>query len=547
MTYCLNPECPQPKNLANAEVCEACGSPLLLRNRYRISRALGQGGFGTTYLANIMTLPGEPCCVIKQLRPNANAPQLMEMAKQLFEREANTLGRIGNHPQIPSLLDFFIDEDKQQFYLVQEYVAGYTLQQEVKRNGPFSEAGAKQFLSEILPLLRYIHSQKVIHRDIKPANLIRREQDRKLVMIDFGAVKHSQIDPNASGAGMVADQTALTQFAIGTPGFAPPEQMAMRPVYASDFYAVGVTCIYLLTGKSPKDIDYNPATGEMMWQQYVNISDHFANVLKKLLEASVRHRYQSIDDILRALDMEPYLDSLAQGLSAKNNNPPPTNPAYRKHGAIPSSGDLAGLSSGGARTSGGAGSMAEAIRARRARLQQGGVSSPRTSLQSSGGGAKTGANSSGGKPKPQPKLDYQTFMTAYTKGRRDFAGQDLSLLNLQKLDLSGRIIFNQAKLVRTNLQEANLSNSDFCRANLMGTNFQDAMLEKAFFHQANLEGAILRGANLTGANLSQANLKNTNLSGANLTGARVTEDQLAQAKMNWLTVLPNGKRAFGKL
>jgi len=520
----------------------------MLRDRYRLSKALGQGGFGATYLANIMTLPGEPCCVIKQLRPNTSAPQIMEMARELFEREARTLGRIGNHPQIPGLLDYF--EDRQQFYLVQEYVAGYTLQQEVKRNGPYSEAGAKQFLSEILPLLRYIHSQKVIHRDIKPANLIRREQDRKLVMIDFGAVKNSQIDPNAVGGGMVADQTALTQFAIGTPGFAPPEQMAMRPVYASDFYAVGVTCIYLLTGKSPKDIEYNPATGEMMWQQYVNISDHFAVVLRKLLEASVRHRYQSIDDILRAMDIEPYLDSLAQSMSIKSNTPPKPNPVYKKQGFLPSSGDLAGPNSGGQKTSGGAGSMAEAIRARRARLQQGSMNPPRTSVQPSGsssGGTKTGVSSSGGKPKPQPKLDYKTFMTAYAKGRRDFAGQDLSLLNLQKLDLSGRIIFNQSKLARTNFQEANLSNADFGRASLVGTNFQDAILEKAFFHQANLEGAILRGANLMGANLSQANLKNANLSGANLTGARVTEDQLGQAKMNWLTVLPNGKRSFGKI
>jgi serine/threonine-protein kinase len=472
----------------------------------------------------------------------------MEMARELFEREARTLGRIGSHPQIPSLLDYF--EDNHQFYLVQEYVAGYTLQQEVKRNGPFSEAGVKQFISEILPLLRYIHSQKVIHRDIKPANLIRREQDKKLVMIDFGAVKHSQIDPNAAGGGMAAEQTALTNFAIGTPGFAPPEQMAMRPVYASDFYAVGVTCIYLLTGKSPKDIDYNPSTGEMMWQQYVNISDHFAAVLKKLLEASVRHRYQSIDDILRALDIEPYLDSLAQGLSVKSNTPPKPNPAYRRQSSMPMSGDLAGPNSNGPKTVGGAGGMAEAIRARRARLQQGGGSfsgPPTPSPRSDSGGRGAGLSSSGGKPKPQPKLDYQTFMTAYTKGRRDFAGQDLSLLNLQKLDLSGRIIFNQAKLARTNFQEANLSEADFCRASLVGANFQDATLEKAFFHQANLEGAILRGANLIGANLSQANLKNTNLSGANLTGAKVTDEQLGQAKMNWLTVLPNGKRAFGKI
>jgi serine/threonine-protein kinase len=548
MTYCLNPDCPQPKNPPGSETCEACGSKLLLRDRYRINRTLGQGGFGATYLANIITLPGDPCCVIKQLRPNTTAPQLMEMARELFEREARTLGRIGNHPQIPSLLDYF--EDNHQFYLVQEYVAGYTLQQEVKRNGPFSEAGAKQFLSEILPLLRYIHSQKVIHRDIKPANLIRREQDRKLVMIDFGAVKHSQIDPNVAGGGMAAEQTALTNFAIGTPGFAPPEQMAMRPVYASDFYAVGVTCIYLLTGKSPKDIDYNPATGEMMWQQYVNISDHFANVLKKLLEASVRHRYQSIDDIFRAMDMEPYLDSLAQGLATKSNTPPKPNPVYRRQGGMPSSGDLAGPGSVGSRNSGGAGSMAEAIRARRVRLQQSGGGSPQTAAQLGGntiGRSRTGLSSSGGKAKPQPKLDYQSFMTAYMKGRRDFAGQDLSLLNFQKIDLSGKIILNQAKLARTNFQEANLTEADFCRASLVGANFQDAILEKAFFHQANLEGAIFRGANLIGANLSQANLKNANLSGANLTGARVTDEQLGQAKMNWLTVLPNGKRAFGKL
>jgi serine/threonine-protein kinase len=256
MSYCLNPDCPQPKNPMHAAVCEACGSKLLLRDRYRVEKSLGQGGFGATFLAKDESLPGEPCCVIKQLRPATAGAHLLPMARELFEREARTLGKIGNHPQVPSLRDYF--EDNEQFYLVQEYISGSTLQQEVKRSGPFSEAGVKQFLSEILPLLQYIHSQQVIHRDIKPANLIRREQDRKLVLIDFGAVKN-QVSPAANNS----DQTALTNFAIGTPGFAPPEQMALRPVYASDIYAVGVTCIYLLTGKSPKDLDYNPSTGEI--------------------------------------------------------------------------------------------------------------------------------------------------------------------------------------------------------------------------------------------------------------------------------------------
>ncbi len=284
-----------------------------MRDRYRVTKALAQGGFGATFLAQDEGLPGEPICVIKQLRPTASAPELLEMSRELFAREANTLGKIGNHPQVPRLLDYF--EDDQQFYLVQEYVSGWTLQEEVKRSGPFSEAGAKQFLSEILPMLEYIHGRQVIHRDIKPANLIRRSEDRKLVLIDFGAVKN-QVNQTAASS---SEHTAFTTFAVGTPGFAPPEQFAMRPVYASDIYAVGVTCIYLLTGKSPKDLDYNPLTGEMLWQHKVQISAHFGEVLRKMLEGSVRHRYQSANEVLKALEMEPYLDSLAKGLSTQSS------------------------------------------------------------------------------------------------------------------------------------------------------------------------------------------------------------------------------------
>lgn len=240
-----------------------------------------------------------------------STPYILEMARELFQREADTLGKIGNHPQIPRLLDYF--EERKQFYLVQEYISGQTLQQEIKSAGVFNEVGLKEFLREILPLLQYIHDQKVIHRDIKPANLIRRSQDSRLVLIDFGAVKNqvSNAALNLSG------QTALTVYAIGTPGFAPPEQMAMRPVFASDVYALGVTCIYLLTGKSPKDLEYNQTTGDMMWEQRVQIGDRLTKVLRTMLEVSVRNRYQSAQEVLKALEIEPYLDSLAQGLLAK--------------------------------------------------------------------------------------------------------------------------------------------------------------------------------------------------------------------------------------
>ncbi|MBC1223748.1 pentapeptide repeat-containing protein [Nostoc sp. UCD121] len=533
MSYCLNPICPNPENLVNSQSCQSCGSQLLLRDRYQVIKPLGQGGFGATFLANDQGLPGEPSCVIKQLRPSGSAPHVLQMARELFEREAKTLGKIGNHPQVPRLLDYF--EDHEQFYLVQEYISGDTLQEEVKLNGILTETGVKQFLSEILPLLQYIHEQKVIHRDIKPANLIRRTQDARMVLIDFGAVKNQVTQGAISQSG----QTALTAYAIGTPGFAPPEQMAMRPVYASDIYALGVTCIYLLTSKTPKDLDYNPNTGEMMWEQLVQVSDHLSNVLRKMLEVSVRNRYQSAAEVLRALEIEPYLESLAKGLLIKSD----TGSKERTHNYLENSAVLCNNSSVAA-TSAGVAQVAAAIRARRAKAAE-----AAGSHQGSGMGKSTtlaNSNSNGlqvQNSKVERKLDTQSLLTAYQKGRRDFALHNLSLLNLQGADLSGTN-FHSTQLQKTNLQGANLHNSDFGRASLSKANLKDANLTKAYFNHADLEGADLRGADLSNAYLSNANLRGANLCGANLTSAKISDEQLALAKTNWMTIRPNGKRGL---
>jgi len=546
MSYCLNPACPKPENLLDTELCQACGSKLLLRDRYRVIQELGHGGFGATFLAKDESLPGSPYCVIKQLRPAVSSPNVLQMARDLFRREAKTLGKIGNHPQVPRLLDYF--EANQEFYLVQEYISGSTLQQEVKKNGPFTEAGVKQFLSEVLPMLQYIHSNQVIHRDIKPANLIRRTQDKKLVLIDFGAVK-DKVNPTRANA---SEQTALTAYAIGTPGYAPPEQMSMRPVYASDIYAVGVTCVYLLTGKSPKDLDYDPTTGEMMWDRHVHVSEHFALVLRKMLDMSVRHRYQSANEVLRALDLEPYLDSLAQSMVK------PVRPT--RNDGSPSSGDLSGNlfpSSPSAR-------MAAAIRARQQKASgmdstgmTGGVSrrgmprAPMTTLERSrtsspgnsgnSGNNQGGADNSSGNSKP--KLSAEEVTLSYTKGRRDFTFHDLSSLNLARANLTGAN-FHQARLHKTNLQGANLFNSDFGRAGLSQAHLKDANLARAYLSHADLQGADLRGADLSYAYLSNANLRGANLCGANLTGAKITDAQLAQARTNWGTIHPSGKRGI---
>ncbi len=537
MSYCLNPNCSNPENLPYNESCNSCGLRLLLRDRYRVLKAIGQGGFGATFLARDEALPGEPSCVIKQLRPSGTAPHVLQMARELFEREAVTLGKIGNHPQVPRLLDFF--ENHEHFYLVQEYIAGPTLQQEVKRSGIFTESGVKQFLVEILPLLQYIHERKVIHRDIKPANLIRRTQDHRLVLIDFGAVKNQVTQTAALHSG----HTALTAYAIGTPGFAPPEQMAMRPVYASDIYALGVTCIYMLTSKTPKDLDYNPTTGEMIWEDIAPMSGHFRDVLRKMLAVAVSNRYQSSQEVLKALEIEPYLDSLTQSLVAqshvgvkeRNNNHVEDSSAYSHPGASASASGVA--------------QVAAAIRARRAKVAEGaGLEIGRSRAQVLSAKAVTlatmnNSSSQGSKSQVSRQMNTQSLLAAYTKGRRDFALHNLNLLNLQGTDLSGTN-FHSSKLCRTNLQGANLSDSDFGRASLHGANLKDATLIKAYLGHADLEGADLRGADLSYAYLSYANLRGTNLCGANLTGAKISEEQLALAKTNWMTVRPNGKRGL---
>ena len=546
MSYCLNPACPNPQNQPQTEFCQACGSKLLLRDRYRIIQALGQGGFGATFLAANISLPGQPSCVIKQLRPNANAPHVLEMARELFRREAETLGRIGTHPQIPSLLDYF--EDNEIFYLVQEYVSGSTLQQEVKREGPFSELQVKRFLAEVLPLLDYVHQNRVIHRDIKPANMIRRNQDNKLVLIDFGAVKYQNSQPSTGNS----DQTALTSYAIGTPGFAPPEQMSMRPVPASDIYALGVSCVYLLTGKSPKELDYDPTTGELVWEKHVHASPQFIKVLSKMLEISVKLRYKTAEEVYRELDLLDYADVLADGMNSVDARNSAAPPARRP-------GDYGGPDSTGSPSSPHS-RLAMQIRTRQSRPDanglQSGLSRSRANDSSrlgvgiasrgknAGGRAKDGAaGKDDNKKKLPPHLDAESLQNYYTKGKRDFTSHDFRGLVLPKANLAGAS-FHQSKMGKINLQGANLHKADFGRASLTHAMLKDADLRNAYLGYADLENADLRGANLSGAYLLNANLRGANLCGANLSGARMTEEQLAMARTNWLTVRPSGKRGI---
>ncbi|NJL01978.1 MAG: serine/threonine protein kinase [Spirulinaceae cyanobacterium RM2_2_10] len=294
---------------------QLCGKKELFRDRYLVLRMLGRGGFGVTFLAQDFQLPGRPLCVIKQLCPRVSDQKALDTARLRFKREAKTLAALGSHSQIPLLLDYFtLDGD---FYLVQEYVRGMTLARLVRRQGCQPERVVKRILRELVLLLDYIHERGVIHRDVKPQNVILC-QDGRLVLIDFGAVKEQLLRLSEN-----TTRVATTHF-VGTVGFAPPEQFSLRPVYASDLYALGVTCLYLLTGKAPLDFQGDRRTGELQWRDRVEVSASFAAVLSKMLKPSLQDRYSTAAEICQALDRVTPQDNLAQCMAQPTQPTQPT-------------------------------------------------------------------------------------------------------------------------------------------------------------------------------------------------------------------------------
>ena len=224
--------------------------------RYRALKIIGQGGFGRTFLAVDEQKPSKPQCVIKQFYPQAQGTDTAEKAAELFAQEAVRLNELGHHDQIPRLEAYLTQEQLQ--YLVQEYIEGQNLLQELKELGHgFNEAQIWQLLNEVLPILEFIHAGQVIHRDISPDNIIRRYQDKKLVLVDFGASKF------ATGTALVKTGTI-----IGKAEYIAPEQGRGKATFASDLYSLGVTCIHLMTQVSPFEL-FDIGEGAWVWQQFL--------------------------------------------------------------------------------------------------------------------------------------------------------------------------------------------------------------------------------------------------------------------------------------
>ncbi|MEH2268550.1 MAG: serine/threonine-protein kinase [Nostoc sp.] len=261
---------------------------MFLQERYRLLKQISKGGFCKTFLAvDEGQFPPVPCVVQELL--------LESETSKTFQQKAQQLEKLGKHPQIPALLNYF--QHNGHFYLVQEFIAGTNLAQVVEEEGAFNETQIWQLLEDVLPVLQFISDRHIIHRDIKPQNIIRRSSITKngdFVIVDFSTAK------------IVTEiYLLLSETSIGSPEYAAPEQARGKAVFASDLYSLGVTCIYLLTQISPFDL-FDIANDCWVWQQYLptKVSNRLAQILDKLLQNAVNRRFPSADAVMQAIGIE---------------------------------------------------------------------------------------------------------------------------------------------------------------------------------------------------------------------------------------------------
>lgn len=258
---------------------------MLLSSRYNVLKSLGKGGCAETFLAEDTHLPSKRKCVVKQLKPAIGDPATYDLVKERFKKEAEILEAVGDHDQIPQLYAFF--EDAGETYLVEQWFDGLTLTQKVARDGVSDDDFVRDFLVCILPIISFLHGKGIIHRDIKPDNIILREPDGMPVLIDFGTVKDKE--------------ATVLNLAVGSPsmmvtsrGYTAPEQAAGFPVEASDLFSLGMTAIFILTGKNPSSL--KSSNGRVLWYPSVPNNNYMdvklTQTIHKAIEPLVSDRFQ---------------------------------------------------------------------------------------------------------------------------------------------------------------------------------------------------------------------------------------------------------------
>jgi len=294
VSYCINPKCPDRQQSDDRTVCAACGMELVIQGRYRLLRPLREvDEWGPTDIFAVDDHGTHK--VLKLLKQ----PKLLP----LFEREVTTLQQL-RHPGIPRVdpdgyFTVTTPSGQEIHGLVMETVQGQTLEDWLTENGPADAALAQDWLGQITEILVLVHQNQLFHRDIKLSNIMRRPNGQ-LTLIDFGTVRQMTSTYLAKIGGK-RDVTSVV-----SPGYTPIEQINGKAVPQSDFYALGRSFVYLLSGQHPIDLEEDASTGQISWRhQAPHVPPWFADLLDDLMAPFPGQRPLNAEEILQRLARGP--------------------------------------------------------------------------------------------------------------------------------------------------------------------------------------------------------------------------------------------------
>lgn len=292
MRLCINPICPRPENPEDRSICEACGSHLLLQNRYRVMNVLHQREDRVTTLYDVVDVKDQDTPKVLKVLYTRNPDTISR-----FDREADLLKnyRIEGLPTVGQDGYFPIEFPNNPIpahCLVMEKIPGLNLEQWLKQHGAIDEMRAIDWLKQLTTILERLHSNNFIHRDIKPSNIMYRNSDNRIFLIDLGAVR--LINQN------IDEQTTTT---IGSFPYMAPEQYKGKADFKSDFYALGRTFVHLLTNKNPSQIEQDTQEKLLWLTESTPVSDRFATLIDSLLERKPDKRPKNTTDILKRIQV----------------------------------------------------------------------------------------------------------------------------------------------------------------------------------------------------------------------------------------------------
>ena len=272
----------------------------VLNNRYEIVRKIGGGGMGAVYLASDKNLGGVLRAVKEMVQSYIEETQ-QDKAVADFKRESMLLTSL-EHPAIPTIYDYFYDEQEARFYLVMKYISGGDLSSRLRSapEGKIDEQTITDWAIQIADVLDYLHNRQppIVYRDLKPANIMIDGNSGRIMLIDFGIARWV----NKEEKGVTA---------VGTMGYAPPELFSGNVESRSDIYSLGSTMFHLLTGADPQsnpllifDFQKNPRPRQINSQ----LSDQMERILMRSVEYNSDKRFASAAEMRQAL--QEHLDNL---------------------------------------------------------------------------------------------------------------------------------------------------------------------------------------------------------------------------------------------